>query len=310
MKSEIDMNFEISTIINSGRRLIHAVKNNEEYNLDDFVNLWNKYIEKGGKVKESMRKTFNSIFGHTMNRLVRVRKIRENPDWKLMDLGKLPNTVRLQLSKKKSVYKYHKWWVMAKIHRKDAPFYFIHRGRKTFILLHDQSSFSNHEGVHQTHIKRYIHFIDLIAEEVISGHTRKSIERKFNLNFGDSLGRVNTGRRRKCLYLMKWEFAILDDFFAYYYYSNLKRTPTNRTIHFQYYGDKHIPNHNFTYEIHNSAFCGVNFKYLLFVVNENSALTALIHYLFFFFFFSFWLKEFSSLNPDLSECKNAFKAYF
>ena len=105
----------------------------------------------------------------------------------------------------KSVYRYHKWWVMAKIHCKDAPFYFIHRGRKTFILIHDQRNFSDQEGVHQTHLKRYIQFIDLIAEEVINGHTRKSIERKFNLSFSDSLGRVNTGKREKNLYLMRWE---------------------------------------------------------------------------------------------------------
>jgi hypothetical protein len=301
MKSEIEINNEMSNIINIGRRIIHAVNNNEEHNLDDFVNFWNKYIENGGKVKESLIEIFNSIFGLTMNRLVRVRKIRENPEWKLLDLGNLPNTIRLQLSKKKSVYKYHKWWVMAKTHHKDAPFYFIHRGRKTFILIHDQRSFSFQRGIHQTHLKRYREFLNLIGEEVISGHTRMSIGRKFNLTFSDSLGRVNTGKKAKSLYLMKWEFAILDDFFAYYYYNDLKRTPTNKTIHSQYYGDRHIPNHIFTYELHNSVFCGVNFKYFLSIVNENAALKDLIHYLFYNKDFLLWVKALISQNPDLTE---------
>ncbi|MHA2113726.1 MAG: hypothetical protein ACXAC6_17575 [Candidatus Hodarchaeales archaeon] len=109
MKSEIEIKSEISIINDMGRGIIHAVNNKEEYDLDEFDNSWNKYIEEGGKVTESMRKCFDSIFGLTMNQLVRIREKYDDYDWRLLNLENLPGVIRHQLRKKErkkeSVYR-------------------------------------------------------------------------------------------------------------------------------------------------------------------------------------------------------------
>jgi hypothetical protein len=268
----IKINNDISDIMESGSQIVQSIRKKKSINLRKFIKLWNIYVLKEKWVTDEMKDLLNLIFGLTDNRLLRKRGFEDKKDWLLADLDCLPSIVRDQLSKKRSTYKFHKWWIMAKTLDIKAPFYFVHRGKKTFIILHDKRSFSNHIGFHPTHIGRYMGIIRAIATEVTSKYTKMSIERKFNLTDGKIIGKTTTRNRSISIYIMKYDFSLIDDFLALTYYTDLKRIPTNNTIHSQYYGSRDSPKHIFTYELQNSSYCGTNLRYLIYTIDENKAL--------------------------------------
>ena len=249
------------------------------FDVDKFITMWNKHVEKEKPITDEMKKVFSNIFMEYTN-LVRVRLIDKGGEWTIIDLGDFPAFVKDKMQNlKKSTFVSHIYWIKAKKIEKRAPFYFIEYNGETFLLTNSRSIFPS-SGLNAKDFGRYRRFIDTIAELIDTDVIKNEIIKEFNKSNEKrwEVAHLPNRQNAKFVYKLKYDPKVLEDYLAQSYYDYFKTgyKIQRKTMVVDYFGTPEKPKIRRKYEFAYYGFASFDFRFNVYAANESKALQELI----------------------------------